>query len=255
MTDIFPSVKDLLEAGAHFGHSIKRWNPKMEDYIYAERGGVHIFDLFKTKECLERACRYLEEEVAAGKTVLILGTKGQAVESIRESGEHLGVPYVATRWVGGTFTNWDQIKKSIDRLVEMRQKMATGGYDKYTKREKVVLRREMERLERMYSGLVGLAKVPEILFVIDPNREITAIKEAKEVGVTVVALADSNADPDNVDYIIPANDDALKSVKLVISTVMQSVERGLKKKSEGKKKTESGNGKVEEVKVKTKKKS
>lgn len=223
-----PELKQLLEAGAHFGHAVKRWNPKMAPYIYKERNGIHIFDLFKTVEELRKAVQFLAEAVSKGKTVVMLGTKGQAVAVIKEEAERLRVPYVVNRWVGGTLTNWEQIKSRIDLLREMREKEEKGEYSKYTKKEQVVLRREIERLERMYGGLVGLKKRPEILFVVDPSREKTAVKEARDTGTVVVALADTNADPDQIDYIIPANDDALKSVRLIVTTVAKAIEAGQK---------------------------
>lgn len=240
----FPSVKQLLEAGAHFGHVIKRWNPKMDKYIYDGRNGIHLFDLFITREKLVEACEYLEEAVATGKTVAFVGTKGQAVELLKSEAVRLGIPYVVNRWVGGTLTNWDEIKKRIDTLASMREKMEKGEYDKYTKKEKVVIKRDIERLERMYGGIADLKTIPDILFVVDPNRENTAVREAMGKGLTIVALADTNADPDDVDYIIPANDDALKSVKLVIMSVVKAVEAGQKKMKKGTTKKEDKKAKA-----------
>lgn len=230
-----PGVKKLLEVGAHFGHAVRRWNPKMKRYIYDTRKGVHIFDLFKTKEKLEEVCEFMEESASQGKSMVFVGTKGQAVDVIKENAENLGVSYVVNRWVGGTITNWEQISKSIERLVEMREKMEKGEYDKYTKKEQVIKRREIERLERMYGGLVGLEDIPDLIFVVDPKREKVAVKEANDRDVTVVVIADSNADPSRVDYLIPANDDALKSVTLLVETVAGAVERGVKKKKKQKK--------------------
>lgn len=226
---MIPDVKELLAVGAHFGHSIKRWNPKMDKYIYEARGGVHIFDLFKTRDTLEKAVLYLIDNVAEGKNVIFVGTKGQAVEAIAEEAKKLGISYVTNRWIGGTLTNWGEIKGRIDHLIDMREKMESGGYDKYTKKEKVVLKREMERLDRLFGGLIDLKVVPDIMFVVDPKREKTAVAEARVMGVTVIALADSNADPDMIDYLIPANDDAIKSVELFIRAISDAVEEGQKK--------------------------
>jgi len=223
-----PDVKQLLEAGAHFGHAVKRWNPKMADYIYAEKNGIHIFDLFKTVEELEKACNFMQEAAAKGKRIVFLGTKSQAIEVVKREAERVGVAYVINRWIGGTLTNWEQIKSRVDLLKEMKEKMEKGEYEKYTKKEQVLKNREIERLERMYGGLVGLSNRPEVLFIVDPHREKTAVKEARDTGVTVVALADTNADPDLIDYIIPANDDALKSVRLIVETVAKAVEAGKK---------------------------
>lgn len=226
----FPSLKDLLEAGAHFGHVASRWNPKMSSYIFDTRNGVHIFDLVKTRDALEEACAYLEEKASEGKKIVFVGTKGQAAEVVKEQAKKLGIAYVSNRWIGGSITNWGQIKGRIKYLKEMREKTEKGEYKKYTKKEQVLLKREMERLERMYGGLTDLSDIPDVMFVVDPNREKTAVMEAKAKGVKIVAICDSNAEPDNIDYIIPANDDALKSVKLLVITVSKAVERGLKKK-------------------------
>ena len=223
-----PDVKQLLEAGAHFGHAVKRWNPKMVDYIYAERNGIHIIDLFKTVEQLEKAAKFLQKAASEGKRIVFLGTKSQAVEVVKQEAERVGVAYVINRWVGGTLTNWSQIKSRIDLLKEMKKKMEKGEYKKYTKKEQVLFAREIERLERMYGGLVDLKDRPEVLFVVDPHREKTAVKEAKDVGVTIVALADTNTDPEGIEYIIPANDDALKSVRLIVETMAKAVEAGKK---------------------------
>lgn len=223
-----PDVKQLLEAGAHFGHAVSRWNPKMKPYIYGERNGVHIFDLFKTVEKLEEAARFLKKAASEGKRIVLVGTKGQAVAVVKEEGERVGVPYVVNRWIGGTLTNWEQISQRIKLLKEMREKMKKGGYGKYTKKERVVLRRKIERLERMYGGLVGLKERPEVVVVVDPVREKVVVREAKRLGVTVVALADTNADPEMIDYIVPANDDALKTVRLIVKSLVAAIEVGLK---------------------------
>jgi len=233
MTKI-PTLQELLEAGAHFGHSTKRRNPKMDEYVYATRNGVQIFDLVKTKSQLEKACEYLTETVAKGETVLMLGTKGQAAETVRNEAVRIGIPYVVNRWVGGLFTNWDEIKKRIDKLEEMRKKMEEGGYKKYTKKEQVLLKREIERLERMYGGLVGLKKLPEVIFMVDPTREITAFREAIATGVKIVAVVDTNCDPEGIKWVIPANDDALKAVEMLVLSVAGAIEEGKKQQKKGK---------------------
>lgn len=224
-----PSLKELLEAGAHFGHSVKRRNPKMDEYVYAVKNGVQIFDLVKTRDQLAKACEYLTETMARGEQVLVLGTKGQAAETVREECARLGVAYVVTRWVGGLFTNWSEIKKRIDKLEEMRVKMEAGEYKKYTKKEQVLLRREIERLERMYGGLVGLKKLPEVIVIVDPTREETAYREAKAMGVIMVAICDSNCDPEGIEIVIPANDDALKAVQMLVKSLTGAIEEGMKK--------------------------
>lgn len=228
-TAALPSLTELLEAGAHFGHSVKRRNPRMDDYIYAVKNGVQIFDLVKTRDLLEKACDYLEDVTAKGGSVLILGTKGQAAEVIRTEAARVGAPFIVNRWVGGLFTNWDEIKKRIDKLIEMRAKMEAGDYKKYTKKEQVLLKKDIDRLERMYGGLVTLKKLPDVLFVVDPIREDTAVREAIAREVPIVAVCDSNCDPTQVTHVIPANDDALKTVTILVTAVAAAIERGMKK--------------------------
>lgn len=229
-----PSLTELLEAGAHFGHSVKRRNPKMDEYIYATKNGVQIFDLVKTRELLSKACAYLEDVASQDGKILVVGTKGQAAEIVRTESERVGNAYIVNRWVGGLFTNWDEIKKRIDKLVEMKAKFESGDYKKYTKKEQVLLKREVDRLERMYGGLVSLKKLPDALVVIDPTRETTAIKEALMKQVPIVAVVDSNCDPTDMKLVIPANDDSLKTVTILVKTIMGAIERGIKnqKKSE-----------------------
>lgn len=225
----YPSLKDLLEAGAHFGHSTKRRNPKMDDYVYTVKNGVQVFDLVKTREQLEKACNYLSKAVAEGQSILVLGTKGQAAETVRTEAERIGVPYVVNRWVGGLFTNWSELKKRVEKLSTMRDKMAAGDYKKYTKKEQVLLKREIERLERMYGGLVGLKELPKIIVMIDPNREVTAYQESLATGVKMVAVCDSNCDPTGIEVVIPANDDSLKTVQMLTKTLIEAIEDGKKK--------------------------
>lgn len=226
--DGMPSLKEMLEAGVHFGHSVKRRNPRMDEYVYAVKNGVQIFDLLKTKEALESARSYLSEAVGQGAQVLLVGTKSQAVETIRTEAERLGLPFITTRWVGGLFTNWEQIKNRIARLLEMRKKYEEGEYKKYTKKEQVLLKREIDRLERMYGGLVLLTKLPDIVFIVDPTREVTAMREAIATEIKIVAICDTNCDPTHVQYVIPGNDDALKSVVMLIAAVAQAIEKGQK---------------------------
>lgn len=232
--EYLPSLKELLEAGAHFGHSIKRRNPRMDDYIYAVKNGVQVFDLVKTRKLLDEACTYLEDVTAKGGNVLVVGTKGQAAESIREESARVGNPFIVNRWVGGLFTNWEEIKKRIEKLIEMKAKMEAGDYKKYTKKEQVLLKREIDRLERMYGGLVSLKKLPDVLFVIDPIREVTAVREAVARDIPIVAVCDSNCDPTQVAYVIPANDDALKTVTILVKTAIAALERGMRRAASNK---------------------
>lgn len=229
-----PSLKEMLEAGVHFGHSVKRRNPRMDDYVYAIKNGVQIFDLVKTRTALIEACDYVTETVATGAELLLVGTKGQAAETIKSEAERLGVAFITTHWVGGLFTNWEQIKTRVDKLVDMKKKFESGEYKKYTKKEQVLLKREMDRLERMYGGLVTLKGLPKLVFIVDPTREITAMREATHREIPVVAIVDTNGDPTGIAHVIPANDDALKSVVMLVKAVTAAVEKGIKKSKERK---------------------
>ena len=229
-----PSLKEMLEAGVHFGHSVKRRNPRMDEYVYAIKNGVQIFDLVKTRDCLVQACAYVSERVGMGEEILLVGTKGQAADTIKAEAERMGVAFITTHWVGGLFTNWEQIKTRVDKLIEMKKKFEAGEYKKYTKKEQVLLKKDMDRLERMYGGLVGLKGLPKLVFIVDPTREITAMREATHRAIPVVAIVDSNGDPRGIVRVIPANDDALKSVVMLVSAVTRAVEKGLKLNKEKK---------------------
>jgi small subunit ribosomal protein S2 len=223
----FPELKEMLEAGVHFGHSVKRRNPRMDEYVYAVKNGVQIFDLIKTHEKLKEACDYLKETVAKGGSVLLVGSKGQAAPTIKAEAERIGVPYISTRWIGGLFTNWEMLKGRVNRLIEMRKAFETGAYSKYTKKEQVVLKKEMDRLDRMYGGVVTLKDLPKVIFIVDPTRETTALHESLLREIPVVAICDSNCNPDGITKVIPANDDALKSVVMLVTAVTHAVEEGL----------------------------
>ncbi|MBU0619096.1 30S ribosomal protein S2 [Patescibacteria group bacterium] len=225
-------LTELLEAGCHFGHQVRRGNPKMKPYIYAQRDKVHIFDLAITAQKLSEACEYVKELVAKGGKVCFVGTKRQARSIIKEEAIKIGAPYVYERWLGGTITNWQQIKKSIKALVEMKEKKEQGEYKTYTKKENVLINRKITRLERFVGGLTQLTDLPEAIFVVDISRELTAVREAKIKGVSVIALVDTNSDPDFVDYVIPANDDAVRSIKLVVAKIAEAVELGNKLRGE-----------------------
>lgn len=229
-----PSLKDMLEAGVHFGHSIKRRNPRMDEYVYAVKNGVQIFDLVQTRSMLSDACNYLVDVVAKGGEVLLVGTKAQAADTIKSEAERLGVAFMTTHWVGGLFTNWEQIKTRVDKLIDMKKKFEAGEYKKYTKKEQVLLKREIDRLERMYGGLVTLKGLPKAVFIVDPTREITAMREATHREIPVVAIVDTNGDPTGIAKVIPANDDALKSVVMLVMAVTAAVEKGLKLNKERK---------------------
>jgi small subunit ribosomal protein S2 len=224
------SLEELLEAGAHFGHIVRRWNPKMKEFIWMSRDGVHVFDLAQTASRLEAACQYLFEAARDGKRILFVGTKRQAKEAVKEVAIKIGVPYVTERWLGGTLTNWGQIKNRIKHMAEMREKRAKGDFSKYTKKEQLLFDREINKLERFFGGIDKLESMPEVMFVVDTHKERVAIREAKNKGVKVVGVTDSNADPSLVDYPIPANDDAIRSIKLIVDAAAAAVEAGLKAK-------------------------
>jgi small subunit ribosomal protein S2 len=232
------SLKKLVETGAHFGHQTRRWNPKMADFLYGEQDGVHVFDLTKTKEKLEEVLDVLETAAKEGKIVLFVGTKKQVKEKIKKVAEEVGYPYVIERWLGGTITNFEQILKSIKKLTEMKASKEKGEYKKFTKKERLLIDREIDRLERFFGGMVDLTEVPDILFVVDTKREAGAIKEAQKKGITTIAIVDSNCDPTQVDYPIPMNDDATQALDYVLSLMQEAILKGktLKSKPKSKKK-------------------
>ena len=220
------SAEELLERGAHFGHQSKRWNPKMGQYLYGEEGGVHVFDLIKTKKLLEEALEFLKTSTKEGKVILFVGCKKQAQEKTREVAEATGSSYFTERWLGGTLTNFDQIKKSIKKLTEMKEKMTNGEYAANTKKERLLIDREIARLERYFGGISKLEKVPDILVVVDTHKEESAIREANSKNIKIVGIVDSNADPEVVDYPIPMNDDASKAVEYVLDLMKEAILEG-----------------------------
>ena len=220
------SLKDLLEAGAHFGHQASRWNPKMKPYLYTVRDKIHIFDLAKTREGLEKACEYVKKTTAEGGKIIFVGTKRQAAAIVKEEAKKAGMPWVCQRWLGGTITNWEQIKKNVEKLVEMKEKKEKGEYKKYTKKEQILIDREIARLEKFFGGLVGLENLPAAIFVVDIKKEKTAVREANRKEIPVVAIVDSNSDPGLVDYVIPANDDAVGAIKLIVGAVAEAAKKG-----------------------------
>jgi len=213
------SLEALLESGAHFGHQVRRWNPKMGKYIYGSQDGVHIFDLVKTKEALEEALDVIKKAKSEGKSILLLGTKKQIKDKVEEIGRSLNIAYVNERWLGGTITNFEMIKRSIDKLDEIKTGLSSGFYAKYTKKARLLLEREVERLERFFGGIKDLKGKPDILIVVDTRREATAIREARRKEVITVGIVDTNADPNEVDYPIPMNDDATKALNYVLDLI------------------------------------
>jgi small subunit ribosomal protein S2 len=224
-------IKTLLEAGVHFGHQTSRWNPKMKPYIYGARNGIHIIDLDQTVAMLDAACKAVTNAVSHGSDILFVGTKKQAQDIVREQAERIGQYYVNYRWLGGMLTNFKTIKKSIDYLNEICKKRDTGEFEKFTKKEASILHKEIEKLEESRGGIRNMAKLPGILFVVDPKNEHIALKEAKTLGIPVVALADSNCDPDGVDYLIPGNDDAIRAIAIITTMIADAARVGLEKRS------------------------
>lgn len=216
-------VKELLEAGVHFGHQTKRWNPKMKPFIFDARNGIHIIDLSKTLGQLETACDFLASTVSKGQRVLFVGTKKQAQQAVKETAANCGQFYVTERWLGGTLTNFQTIKRSIARLKHIEKMEADGTINNYVKQEQSVLRREAARLLKYFDGIRAMDKYPGAMFVVDIKREHNAIAEARRLKVPVVAIVDTNCDPDLVDYPIAGNDDAIRSVRMVLSTIGQTV--------------------------------
>ncbi|MFP3293992.1 MAG: 30S ribosomal protein S2 [Hydrogenobaculum sp.] len=217
------SMKDLLEAGVHFGHSKGRWNPKMAPYLYGVRNNIHIIDLGKTVLYLEEAYNFVSDAVSKGAEVLFVGTKKQAKDVIMEEALRCGSFYVNERWVGGLLTNFKTVRKSIAKLRQLERMEKEGVFEVLPKKEVVTMKREMQRLQKLYKGIIDMDRIPDIIWVVDTNREHIAVTEARRLGVKVVAIADSNCDPDEIDYLIPGNDDAIKSIKLLTSRIADAV--------------------------------
>jgi len=220
------SMKELLEAGVHFGHQTKRWNPKMKEYIFGERNGIYIIDLQKTLKMFKDAACFVGEMAAQGKTVLFVGTKRQAQEAVAEEAGRCGMFHINQRWLGGLLTNMATVQHSIKRLKELDQMAADGGYAGRSKKEATRLERQRKHLEQNLSGIREMPGLPDVLFVIDSNKEAIAVKEARRLGIPVVAIVDTNCDPDEVDYVIPGNDDALRAIRLFTSKIADSVIEG-----------------------------
>lgn len=220
------SMKQLLEAGVHFGHQTRRWNPKMAPYIFTERNGIYIIDLQKTVKMIEEAYSFVRDVAASGETVLFVGTKKQAGDSIREEAERAGIHYVNARWLGGMMTNFKTIRRRIERLKQLRTMEVDGTFDRLPKKEVVKLHLEIEKLEKFLGGIKDMNKLPGAIFVVDPRKEKIAVSEAKKLGIPVVAIVDTNCDPDEVDYVIPGNDDAIRAVKLIAQTMANAVIEG-----------------------------
>jgi small subunit ribosomal protein S2 len=216
-------MKQLLEAGVHFGHQTRRWNPKMAEYIFTERNGIYIIDLQKTVKKIDEAYFFIRDLVMEGGNILFVGTKKQAQDAIKEEAERCGQFYVNNRWLGGMLTNFKTIRKGIDRLQELKKMESDGTFDVLPKKEVSKLMLEMEKLEKNLGGIVEMKKLPVALFIVDPKKERNAILEARKLGIPIVAIVDTNCDPDEVDYVIPGNDDAIRAVKLISSKIADAI--------------------------------
>jgi small subunit ribosomal protein S2 len=220
------TMKQLLEAGVHFGHQTPRWNPKMKPYIFGSRNGIHIIDLQKTEKLFEKACEFIRDVAANGGKVLFVGTKKQAQDAIEEEATRVNAFYVNYRWLGGTLTNFETIKKSVDRLKWLETIIDNGTIEDYPKKEQISMKRHKMKLERSLHGIKNMEILPDLVYIVDPSREYIAIREARKLGIPIVAIVDTNCDPTLIDYVIPGNDDAIRAIRLFSSKVADAVDQG-----------------------------
>ncbi len=237
-----PTLLEMLKAGAHFGHQKSRWHPKMASYLFGSRNGVHIIDLEKSLVEMEKAYEYVKSLAANGKMILFVGTKRQSREIIKEAAESCDMPYTVERWIGGLLTNFEEVKKRLKKYQQMKEEVKTGEVEKYTKKEQIEFKRELEKMDNYLSGLVKLERIPEAIYVADMRVEKTAIAEAQRTGVKIVGVCDSNVNPQEAQYIIPANDDAVNAIRMIANLMAEAVKEG--KKEWEKKKAESKEEKV-----------
>jgi small subunit ribosomal protein S2 len=228
------NVRELFEAGVHFGHQTRRWNPKMKPYIYGARQGIHIIDLDQTAKLAQTACRFIADAVGRGGNVLFVGTKRQAQEIIRGEAERSGMFYVTNRWLGGTLTNFRTMKTGLDRLRNLERMAEDGTYDQLLKKETVKLDKERARLEKHIGGMKGMTGIPQVMFIVDPAQETIAVKEARKLGIKIVAITDTNCDPGLVDFVIPGNDDAIRSIRLITSALADACLHGVARRRDNK---------------------
>jgi len=221
-----PTVLEMLKAGVHFGHSKSRWHPKMKDFIFTDRSGVHVIDLEKSLEMLEKAANFAKKTAQNGGVILFVGTKKQGQQIMQKHAKEVNMPYITVRWVGGLFTNFANVGKLIKKHKEMKDNQASGGFDKYTKKEQVAFKKEIDKLEKLVGGLAGVTKVPDAIFVLDVKKEKTAVIEARKKNIPVIAFCDTNINPDLVDHCIPANDDAVKSIELITAVMASAIADG-----------------------------
>lgn len=227
------TMKELLEAGVHFGHQTSRWHPKMEKFIYAGKNGIHIIDLQQTIDLLEKACQFAKEVVLSGKDVLFVGTKKQAQEVIREAAERCGMPYVIERWMGGTLTNFSVIMSGVQRLEKLERMEAEGNFEMLPKREAKLLQKQLEKMRKNLSGIRNMKELPGAVFLVDIRKEETALREAKRLDIPIIALVDTNCDPTPIDYPIPGNDDAIRSIKLIADKLANAILEAKELKEQG----------------------
>ena len=220
------SMKQLLEAGVHFGHQTRRWNPKMKPYIFTERNGIHVIDLQKTVKLADDAYNYVREAATNGAVVLFVGTKKQAAEAVKEEATRAGQYYINHRWLGGTLTNWGTIQKRIARLKEINKMEEDGTFEVLPKKEVVLLNKQRDRLEKFLGGIADMPRIPDLIYIVDPHKEQIAVQEATKLNIPIVAMVDTNADPDPIDVIIPANDDAIRAVKLITGKMADAIIEG-----------------------------
>ncbi len=247
------SMKDLLEAGVHFGHQSKRWNPKMKQYIFTARNGVHVIDLAKTVPAMDEAYTFVRDLTANGGQIIFVGSKKQARHIVTEEAKRVGAMYVTERWLGGLLTNFDSIKKSLKKLETLKAQKENGSLKSYTKKEQAIVDHEIARLERLLGGISELRQLPQALFIIDPHKEDIAVAEAKLVGIPVVAVVDTNCDPSVINFPIPGNDDALKSIRLFVKNIADAVEEGKKQRQVASDKAAAEAGEKREEKAKEEK--
>ena len=220
------TIKELLEAGVHFGHQTKRWNPKMKKYLFGERNGIYIIDLQKTLKMFQEAYAFLRDAAARGESVLFVGTKKQAADTIQEEATRAGMYFVNRRWLGGTLTNFQTITKSISRLKQLEDMHATGKFEAFSKKEVLRMEREMEKLNNALLGIKGMEQLPGAVFIIDPKKERIAVREARRLGIPVIAVVDTNCDPDEIDFPVPGNDDAIRAIRLITSRLADAIIEG-----------------------------
>lgn len=244
------SLKDLLEAGCHFGHKVERWHPKAAEFIYEEREGIHIIDLAKTREGLKKAAEYMTQIAKAGKLVLFVATKRQAKGAVTDAAKRAGVSYLTNRWIGGFLTNWDEVKKNINKAKKMRQELTDGIWKKFPKHEQVKMEKELRKLEAVYGGVLDLIRLPDTIFIIDIKKEVSSLRESLKRELPIIAIIDTNTNPKQVDYPIPANDDAVGSIQYIVDYLADAYLEGKNyalRQAEGKGEKKEEEKKVEQV--------